>query len=274
MELFAWNSVNLRDRPLLFILISISIAAVILLTPRPTAADKLGKMIDAVAKRNRAAARSQARVDKMADRSESLLREYRSVNKQIESLRVYNAQVQKLVAAQRAQIAGLERRIENAAMVGREVTPLMLRMIDALETFIKLDVPFLQEERTKRVARLRKMMDRSEVPDSEKYRRIMEAFQVENEYGRTIEAYKSKLALGGRKRTVNFLRVGRVVLVYQTLDGKEAGVWDQERRSWQPLSGEHRTSLRRGFRIARKQMAPDLIRLPVPAAKDVGGRDR
>jgi hypothetical protein len=102
----------------------------------------------------------------------------------------------------------------------------------------------------------------------------MEAFQVENEYGRTIEAYKSKLELGGRKRTVNFLRVGRVVLVYQTLDGQEAGVWDQGRRSWQQLSGEHSTSLRRGFRIARKQMAPDLIRLPIPAATDVRGRER
>jgi hypothetical protein len=229
--------------------------------------DGLDKAIKLVMKGNAAAARSQDRVDKMADASDDLLRQYRGINKQIDSLRVYNAQVKKLVLAQRRQIAGLEGRIATAAMVGREVTPLMLRMIGALESFVALDVPFLPEERRKRVARLRRMMDRSDTPDSEKYRRILEAYQIENEYGRTIEAYRGKLKLrGGKPRTVDFLRVGRVALIYQTLDGREAGVWDQARGEWRPLSGEHRTALRKGLRIARKQLAPDLIRLPLPAA--------
>jgi hypothetical protein len=219
-------------------------------------------------KSNSAAARSQDRIDRMVDASDDLLRQYRTINKQIDSLRVYNAQVKKLILAQRRQIEGLERRISSAAMVGREVTPLMLRMIAALESFIRLDVPFLPEERSKRVARLRRMMDRSDVADSEKYRRILEAYQVENEYGRTIEAYRGKLKLGGGpQRTVDFLRVGRVTLIYQTLDGRQAGVWDQARGEWRTLSSEHRNSIRKGLRIARKQMAPDLLRLPVPAAR-------
>jgi hypothetical protein len=233
---------------------------------------KLKKTIKYVIDKNKAAARSQGRVDGMADKTEQMLAEYRNVQKQIASLRVYNGQVGKLVASQRKQLAHLQKRIDNAAMVAREVTPLMLRMIEALEAFIKLDVPFLKEERRKRVASLKRMMDRSDVPDSEKFRRILEAYQVENEYGRTIEAYRGKVKLGNEMRTVDFLRFGRVALVYKTLDGRNAYVWDRRSTGWKKLSSEHRTSIQKAFRIARKQAPPDLIRLPIPVAKKSGGK--
>jgi hypothetical protein len=246
--------------------------SLLLTTPNLVVAQKrLKKTIRHVIDNNKAAARSQDRVDAMADNTEQLLAEYHAVQKQIASLRVYNGQVGKLVASQRRQLAHLQKRIDNAAMVAREVTPLMLRMIDALEAFVKLDVPFLGEERRKRVASLKRMMDRSDVPDSEKFRRILEAYQVENEYGRTIEAYRGKVKLGNDVRTVDFLRFGRVALVYKTLDGREAYVWDPGRRGWSRLSSEHRTSIQKAFRIARKQAPPDLIRLPIPAPKLASG---
>jgi len=151
--------------------------------------------------------------------------------------------------------------------VSREVTPLMLRMIDALESFVGLDVPFLEEERADRIVELRDLMHRADVTEAEKYRRLMEAYQVENEYGRTIEAYRSTVDKDDKELTVNFLRVGRIALVYQTLDEAEAGVWNQDQRRWEPLDSSFRTPIRQGLRIARKQSAPDLILLPLPAAK-------
>ena len=72
----------------------------------------------------------------------------------------------------------------------------------------------------------------------------------------------------GKKITVDFLRFGRIALLYQTLDGMEAGVWDQANRTWEPLDTSYRSAIREGLRIARKQAAPDLIRLPLPAASD------
>ena len=63
---------------------------------------------------------------------------------------------------------------------------------------------------------------------------------------------------------MDFLRFGRIALVYQTLDGMEAGVWNQAEKSWEPLDASYRTAIRQGLRIARKQAAPDLIRLPLP----------
>jgi hypothetical protein len=110
-------------------------------------------------------------------------------------------------------------------------------------------------------------MHRADVTESEKYRNIMEAYQIENEYGRTIEAYRSTLAQDDKEVTVDFLRVGRIALIYQTLDESEAGVWNQQTRSWEPLDRSFRSAIRDGLRIARKQSAPDLIRLPLLAPK-------
>jgi len=140
-------------------------------------------------------------------------------------------------------------------------------MIDALAKFIELDVPFLQKERNERVAKLRKIMNRADVTESEKYRRLMEAYQIENEYGRTIEAYRDEIELQNKMTTVDFLRVGRVVLLYQTLDGQQAGMWDQQTRKWKTLPREYLASIPKALRIARKQAAPDLIRLPIPALR-------
>ena len=141
----------------------------------------------------------------------------------------------------------------------------MLKMIAGLEKFVSLDVPFLQEERTDRVQALKVMMDRADVSNSEKYRRVLEAYQVENEYGRTIEAYSATVDIGGEKKTVDFLRIGRVALVYQTLDSKTQQIWNQSLRKWEELPSEYASSIKQGLKIAKKQSAPNLLTLPVQA---------
>jgi hypothetical protein len=146
----------------------------------------------------------------------------------------------------------------------------MIRMVDGLKKFVRLDVPFLMNERQDRVAQLEALLDRPDVTEAEKYRRIMEAYQIENEFGRTIEAYRGELPApdGGPERTVEFLRVGRVALIYRTIDGNEIGAWDQDAREWTPLPARYRASVKEGFRIAKKQAAPDLFSIPVPAPEE------
>jgi hypothetical protein len=220
---------------------------------------------------NDESAKSQQRIDQIDDQTDSMAAEYRTTLDQIDSLRVYNAQLAKLLSSQEAELASLDEQIGNVTVIGREITPMMLRMVDALDAFLKLDVPLLMGERLDRVEQIRTLMNRADVEDAEKYRRIMEAYQIENEYGRTIEAYQDTLDMGGQERTLDILRIGRIALLYQTLDGKEVGAWDQAQRQWVELPGEFRDSIRKGVRIARKQMAPDLIRVPVAAAV-AGGR--
>jgi hypothetical protein len=207
----------------------------------------------------------QGRVEALSDATDDMLTLYQSALRQNESLRIYNGQLDALIVAQEIERASLKEQTDRVELVSRDVTPLMLRMIDALSAFVSLDVPFLEEERTERILELRKLMRKANVTESEKYRRIMEAYQIENEYGRTIEAYRSTLDRDDKEVTVNFLRVGRIALVYQSLDESQAGVWNQHSRSWEPLDGSFRSAIRQGLRIARKQTAPDLIRLPLPA---------
>ena len=230
----------------------------------------LESSLDARTEVNREGAEVQGRIDKISDETDELLSRYRNTLKQIDSIRVYNRQMQELIDSQEAELASLRDQLDRVEVVGRSVTPLMLRMIEALDQFVQLDVPFLLEERSQRIADLRKLMARADVTNAEKFRRVMEAYQIENEFGRTIEAYRSTLKRGDREITVDFLRFGRIALVYQTLDESEAGTWNQQTRSWEPLDSSYRSAIRQGLRIARKQAAPDLIRLPLPAPVTAG----
>ncbi len=209
---------------------------------------------------------SQNKISQLSEETEKLLSQYRIVRQQVDNIRIYNKQLEDLIGSQRREIASLQEQIERATYVEREITPLMLRMLDTLEQFVSLDVPFLPEERSERVERLRELMGRSDATTAEKFRRLLESYQIENDYGRTIEAYRAELDHKGTTRIVDFLRFGRVALVYQSLDGDEMGVWDQENRQWLDLPDQYRTSIRQGIRIARKQATVDLLKLPIAAA--------
>ena len=214
---------------------------------------------------------SQKRIDEISAESETLFALFSNTLRQIDSIRIYNDQMRQLITSQETEFASLADQLGRVELVGRSVTPLMLRMIDALEKFVALDVPFLLDEREGRVAELHRMMKRADVTGAEKYRQIMEAYQIENEFGRTIESYRGTIDLDGRETTVDFLRFGRIALVYQSLDATQSGAWNQSSRSWMPLDSTYRSAIRNGLRIARKQSAPDLIRLPLPAGNQARG---
>ncbi|MCG8588168.1 MAG: DUF3450 domain-containing protein [Proteobacteria bacterium] len=237
-----------------------------LLAPSLAHGAELGQVVQVRSQGNAASAQSQQRIDGLSDQTDKALAEYRSVLKQIEALRRYNSQLEELIQSQKAEMASLRNQIDNVTVVGRQVTPLMQDMLEALDAFVAADVPFLPGERRLRVAGLKELMARSDVTDAEKYRRVMEAYQIENEFGRTIEAYSGELEWDDGTRTVDFLRIGRVALLYRTRDGNEIGAWDQANQVWVQLPGAYRSAVRQGLRIARKQAAPDLIEIPVPAA--------
>lgn len=248
------------------LLLACCLAALQALLPQPLrAGDALDAAVAVSTRTNQAARLSQQKVDALDDETRKLFEEYRTVLRQTDSLRTYNDQLRRMTESQLAELASLERQIAEVAATHREIVPLMLRMVEALERFVALDLPFLPEERRRRIEGLHGLMDRADVSIAEKYRRLIEAYQVENDYGRTIEAYRAELAAGGVSRTVDFLRLGRVALFYQSLDGREVGHWDRAAGEWRKLHADYRQSVRQGLRIARKQTAPDLLTLPVSA---------
>ena len=212
---------------------------------------------------------SQERVTETADKTKTIIDEYRATLRKIENTKVYNEQLKKLISSQETEMVSIAKQIEEIKNTNKEIFPLMLRMISNLDDFIKLDVPFLPEERSRRLTQIKATMDKAKVSTSEKFRHVIEAYQIENEYGRTIEAYRGLQTVDGKELTVDFLRVGRISLVYQTLDGKDSGYWDQAERKWKELSSSYRKSIQQGIKMARKQSAPNLITMPVPAPQEV-----
>jgi hypothetical protein len=225
---------------------------------------KVTTVINEQAKTEQAAQTTQKRVTQLDDEATGLLSDYRQAITEAQGLKVYTEQLATQVKSQDDEIKGMSTQIADIETTSREVLPMMTKMLDTLEQFVKLDMPFLPDERSSRIATLKDMMSRADVSLSEKYRRIVEAYQVEMEYGRTLEAYEGKVG----DKTVQFLRAGRVALLYQTLDGKETGYWDVNAKSWKIDSG-YNDAITAGLKVAKKQAAPDFIKVPVPAPKEI-----
>ena len=208
---------------------------------------------------------SQIIVSNLSDERQDLLGQYRLVLQQIDRLIAYNDYVERLIVDQEAQITDIRKQLDQFALIERGIVPLMLDSIDILDKFIDLDVPFLLEERKARVARLRTIMDLSDVTVSEKYRQIMDAYQIETTYGRDIEAYTGLLEIDGESRQVDFLRIGRTSLTYQTPDQEETGFWNKQAGQWEKLPNKYQNYVTQGLRVARKQVTPNILELPIEA---------
>ncbi len=225
----------------------------------------LEETVQAQAQSDTDAVRSQLRISQLADETTDLLGEYRLAAQQLDRVRIYNDNLAALIADQESEKASIQQQLVDFVIVEQGIVPLMFSMIDALEQFISLDLPFQTRERVDRVRRLRDNMDVSDVTISEKYRQIMDAYLVETDFGRTVEAYIGTLDLAGAPVQVDILRIGRVLLAYQTPDRAETGYFNLDTRAWEPLSDDYRAAITQGLRIARRQAAPDLLRLPVHA---------
>ena len=210
--------------------------------------------------------RSQAKIDELKDDTRDLLSQYKRVMKVVDGLKVYNLQQERLIRNQNEELAELANSIDGVTVIERQIGPLIERMIDNLAKFVELDVPFLMGERDDRIAFLRETLDRADVSVAEKFSQVMQAYQVENAYGSTIEPYTDMIDVNGKTTSVDMLKWGRVSLVFQTLNGETTGVWDNTKRDWVILGDEYRAGVRDALRIARKTKTADLVKLPVRAA--------
>jgi len=215
-----------------------------------------------------AAQASQNQINQMLDKKQDLSNKYAQIMAETDSLVKYNEHLSGQVKGQQTEMDSIEKQLQEIETTNREVQPLMQRMVDTLANFISLDIPFLLDERTKRIEHIKELLQRSDVSISEKYRSIMEAYQIELEFGRTFDSYQGTITVNGTAKTVEFVRLGRVSLMYQTLDGQETGYWDAANKKW-VQDNSYSNSVRDALRVAKKEGAPDLVTIPVPAPQDV-----
>ena len=206
---------------------------------------------------------TQEQIVKLDETTRILLADYQSTTKEFESLKLYNDQVQKIINSQIEEIENIILKIDELDKTNQRIVPLMLKMIEGLENFILLDLPFLMTERTIRVFNLKETMDRGDISTSEKFRLITEAYKTELEYGRTIETYRDNILIDGVETSADFLRVGRIALTYLTVDGNKGGYWDTQASSYMKASSSIRRATGDALKIASKQAPPALIKIPL-----------
>jgi len=202
----------------------------------------------------------QDKIDQTERQTDKIVNEYKVVSKQVEGLKLYNAQKRIQIQAQLDLMDKLDEQLVQVVVMQRQIPPLAQKMLDTLETFIKLDTPFRNEERRSRVDMVRSSLSKPKVTASEQVRQVLEAYNIEAEYGRKIDTYEDKLADG---TVVNILVIGRIGMFYQTIDERTSGRWDNETGTWEELSGSYRKPIRDAIRIAKKLAPTDMMLMPV-----------
>ncbi len=225
-------------------------------------AQTVDQVLQADQRRLNLAQQSQERINKIVEGTRSLEDQYRAINKEIDGLKVYNRLMRAQVEGQEATLEDIALSMDQVDVINRQIFPLMERMIDGLEQSISLDIPFLMEERTKRIGDLKNIMERSDVTVAEKFRKVMEAYQIENDYGTSSEYYEESLTIDGATRAFNMLRIGRIGLYFQSDDTKITGRWDNQAREW-VIDNSARNEVRKGLRMTRQLIAPELIVIPI-----------
>jgi hypothetical protein len=231
--------------------------------------DQIRPILDVGIERQESETVSQLKIYKMEDDTSLIVIEYKQVSKQVEGLRVYNAQLRKQIQRQEERLKEIDKTLKEAQVMQRQIPPFTRRMLAGVEKSIELDMPFHIAERKERIAFAKSALDNPTVSAAEGLRQVMETFTVEAEYGRKLDAYKDTVEIDGNPTEVNILRIGRLALIAQTADESEALAWDNKNRNWVELGTSYRNPTRKGLRIANRMATVDMLEMPVPVAEEI-----
>lgn len=240
-------------------------AIMLALTSTLSLANSLSSSERQVASLHSAAKHSQQQINQVDDATQALRAEYLSNERTADVVEAYNKQMRILIDSQERELADMALQLESIKEVDQAMLPMLNRMVASLRDFVAQDLPFLNSERSKRLAKLDALLTRADVSLAEKYRQILEAYMVEIQYGRTVETYSGRLQQHDSSRQVNFLRLGRTAFYYQTLEGHESGLWQPAQEEWEVLDEGHNQAIFKAIQIAAQRQVPSLMDLPLPA---------
>lgn len=209
-----------------------------------------------------ASAASQQRVERLDDEADTAVREFRAVLQQKDNIALFVAQQDIFLQSQKSEIASLKRQLGTVEQIKQGMSPMMLKMAAEIEDAIKADMPFNLSERLARVERMKDTLADPDVSPAEQYRQVLNAFKIEVSYGQGIDSYEGMHPTKAGN-IVNFLRFGRVALLYMSKDESEVGRYNIETRTWDSLTGADAIALRQAVRISKGEAAPDIVYAPV-----------
>ena len=206
---------------------------------------------------------AQIKINQLDEQKRALILQLNNVQTETKSLVVYNQYLSRLLVDQTTEKNALTAQIDSVIETRQGLVPLMLSMLENLNAFIELDAPFLEAERQARLQQLQNMMNKADVSDAEKFRRLLTAYHIEAEYGSKMGQYQGELTLDGVDRTVNYFYLGRIVFVAVSLDSNSVWLWDRKNSDWLNIDSSYARDINQAIRIAQKTDIPALLKLPL-----------
>ncbi|MBN2333447.1 MAG: DUF3450 domain-containing protein [Deltaproteobacteria bacterium] len=242
-----------------------SLIALLLLFLLPAAA--LGAAVDAVTRTVEKTVAVQQETQKEVSAWElerqQLDNDLQNLKMQADLLRHRQQKLQAYIRERQTRIDELQQSIAEQQNVARELEPFLDATLEQAKSLYQKDLPFLVDEREQRFADLALFLDSYDATPADKLRRVLEMLHIEARYGHHVEAGEGMLPLAGVETTVNIFRLGRIGLYYLSLDGTQAGWYNPSVNQWEPLPGRHLEAVKEALRMAMKQRAIDLVKLPL-----------
>lgn len=204
----------------------------------------------------------QERINQLDDERTDMVREYRTLLQRRDAAVLYAKQQKLVVDSQVEEIDSLTSQLASIDDITAQTVPMLLSMVEDIKTFVNADLPFKLEERRTRLEGLDAVMASADVSRAEQYRVIMDAYQAEMEYGRTIQTWKEEITLNGNPVTVDMFLYGRVALVYVAPNGDTAR-YSRATGEWESISGSYAADIVKAVRIADGKAQQDVMYAPV-----------
>ncbi|MDA0754232.1 MAG: DUF3450 domain-containing protein [Candidatus Marinimicrobia bacterium] len=206
---------------------------------------------------------AQEKIEKLDEISKKLYFDYKDTLNEYKALKSYDDQLSEIIDAQFAEIENINSQIDSLDDINIDILPLLKTMTDTLRKVINLDIPFLKEDRLERVDNLDGLLLRADITTAEKFRKVFEAYQIEANFGKTIETYAGYIVLDNAEVAVDFFRLGRLGFYYRTPNGKETGYWDINENNWSHEGGSLDADIKAALDISNRQSPPNFITLPL-----------
>ena len=207
--------------------------------------------------------KTQKAVEAWEEKKNSLEAQIRDLQMQKTWLEYQNKKYAGYIGDERAALADLNARRKEMEQINMLLEPYLDEVVVAMEDVISRDLPFLNRERSRRMAFLKESLADYHLSLSEKLRRILEAAQVEADYGRTLELIDTSIDLDNETIQGRIFRLGRTALFFQSIDKKRIAFFNRSQKAWVPLQSDYERPLDQAMQIVDRKRAARLLILPV-----------
>ena len=213
---------------------------------------------------------------------------YRELLDAIAATKVSLAQQELFVAQQKEKIKSLENQLNGLDEWKASIEPMLGKMTTSIANQVKSDYPFEMDRRGPRIAALQNTIADSATSVGDKYRKALNVYKLEVNYGQSMEAKKGnhpinptirvgdekwekedngkiKLDKNGNKIEIfdgSYLRYGRLAYVYLQADSSEALRYDLQKKEWVKIPKSKIADIRRAVKMASGEAAPNVVKVP------------